>query len=163
MPSLSTTRIVVTDSMGSLIFDSTKSAQPGTLMLLPEIVESLPGNDVFSWSYNNGVIASRAAVPIMSYGNLTGCVYIMERDTSQGTLMQSLQRNIFTITLFLEIIVVLVSVGTALIFTGKFRQLAGFPCQYMAGYLPCFPMVNPVNATMFLHVKSCHRCHVLTW
>ena len=123
MPSLSTTRIVVTDSMGSLIFDSTKSAQPGTLMLLPEIVESLPGNDVFSWSYNNGVMASRAAVPIMSYGNLTGCVYIMERDTSQGTLMQSLQRNIFTITLFLEIIVVLVSVGTALIFTGKFRKI----------------------------------------
>ena len=123
MPSMSVTRILVTDPSCAVIYDSAGEINEGSYALLPEIVESLAFNDVFSWNYSDGVMVSRAAIPILSYGTITGSIYILERDVAQGQLMLSLQRNIFTITLILEIIVVVVSVSTALIFSDKLRKI----------------------------------------
>ncbi len=117
--SLMTTRIIVTDSLAQIIFDT----RPAQDALPTEIPTALAGNDVFSWSYKDGTMLSHAAAPILSYGNLTGSVYMMEHDISQGKLMQSLQRNILTITIILEVVVILFALLTAIGFSGKLRRI----------------------------------------
>lgn len=111
-------RLLVTDHCGQIIFDSTGEAPNGAYALLPEILQALQSNNVFSWSYRDGTMVSKAATPIYSYGTLTGCIYITEHDAQQGALMNSLQRNILSITLVLEVAVIIFSVA----FSSRFSQ-----------------------------------------
>ena len=111
MDSLRNTRLIVVDHTGAALYDSyTTESCVGTYALLPEIVQSLSGTkgyDVFSWEYQDGIMQSRAATPIVSYGTITGCIYMMEFDEAQGALIQSLQRNILSITIVLVLVVFL--------------------------------------------------------
>ena len=91
--SLRVTRLVITDRCGVAIYDSAEESQVGKYMMLPEIIQALDRNDVFSWNYHDGAMQSRAATPIISYDTLIGCVYMMEYDTAQGALIQTLQKN----------------------------------------------------------------------
>ena len=116
---LSTTRSIVTDAEGQIIYDT--NPEMATIPL--EIQTALEGNNVFNWSYKNGAMFSHAATPIISYSNLTGCVYMMEHDVAQGALMQSIQRNILTTTIILEVVVILFAALTALVFSGKLRRI----------------------------------------
>ena len=122
--SLLTSRVIVTDEAGYLIYDSDENLSvPGQLVLLPEIVQSLRGYDVFTWNHRDGAMQSRSAAPILSYGTLTGCVYLMDYDVSQGRLMESLQRNIYTVTIILEVLVIIYSLLTAVVFSGRIRKI----------------------------------------
>ena len=117
MDSLRTTRLIVTDVSGIALYDSSQAeAALGKYILLPEVVQALQRNDVFTWRYHEGATQSQAATPIITYGVLSGCVYIMEYDQEQGSLIQTLQTNILTITIILEIIVIIFS----LLFSGAF-------------------------------------------
>lgn len=107
---LNVSRLVITDPNCHAIYDSsTKSSLDGLYIIFPEIVKALTGNDVFYWSLSDGIMRSTAATPVYSYGTLIGCVYMMEYDPVQGTLIDTLQKNIFTITLILEIVVIFYS------------------------------------------------------
>jgi len=122
--SLRANRILVTDRFGMAIYDTGKeSADTGNYVLFPEIVQALQSNDVFSWQYQDGIMQSKAAVPIFSYGVLIGAVYIMEYDLPQGTLIQTLQSNTLTITLILEMIVICLSLGFSRAFTRRLRRI----------------------------------------
>ncbi len=123
MGSLRISRLIITDQWGTAIYDSLNPAVLGSRVLLPEVVRALEGNDVFSWEYHDGAIRSRAATPIMSYGTLIGCVYMMEYDIQQGNLIQSLQSNILTITLILEFVVIIFSLVFSNAFSRRFRQI----------------------------------------
>ncbi len=68
---------------------------------------------------------SAAAAPIIRYGTIVGCVYMMEYDTAQGALIQSLQVNILQITLILELIVVLFSLGFSKAFSKRLQKIMG--------------------------------------
>lgn len=117
MDSLRTTRLIVTDVSGIALYDSSQAESAlGKYILLPEVVQALQRNDVFTWRYHEGATQSQAATPIITYGVLSGCVYIMEYDQEQGSLIQTLQTNILTITIILEIIVIIFS----LLFSGAF-------------------------------------------
>ena len=119
-----TSRVIVTDEAGYLIYDSNKALSvPGQIILLPEITQALRGNDVFTWNHRGGAMQSRSAAPIFSYGTLTGCVYLMDYDVSQGRLMESLQRNIYTVTIILEVLVVIYSLLTAVVFSDRIRKI----------------------------------------
>ena len=122
--SLRVTRLIVTDQAGISIYDSlTLESTVGKYVLLPEIVQALRINDVFRWEYSNGTMQSFAATPILNYGTLSGCVYMMEYDVSQGILMYSLLRNIFTITLVLEVVVIIFSAVFAIAFSKRMRKI----------------------------------------
>ena len=108
--SLRVTRLVVTDHNGMALYDSAADSQVGKYMILPEVVQALDGNDVFSWNYHDGNMYSRAATPIMSYDTLIGCVYMMEYDSAQGALIKTLQKNTFSISIFLEICVTIFAI-----------------------------------------------------
>ena len=121
--SLRVNRLVITDSSGISIYDSTDNTQVGKYMMLPEIIQALGGYDVFSWNYHDGAMQSRAATPIMSYDTMIGCVYMMEYDTEQGALIKSLQNNTFYISLILEILVTIFAVFFSNSFTRRLRKI----------------------------------------
>ena len=123
MDSLRVTRLIVTDESGKALFDSLYPDHVDHYALFPEIVSALGSNNVFSWTYHDGVMHSKAATPVYSYGVLTGCVYMMEQDSQQGALMQSLQNNILYITIVLEVMVILISFATSKAFTVRLRRI----------------------------------------
>ena len=123
MGRLRVTRLVVTDHSGIAIYDSSAAPQVGKYMMLPEVVQALESNDVFSWNYHDGAMQSRAATPIMSYDTLIGCVYMMDYDTEEGALIQTLQKNTFYISLFLEICVTIFAVFFSNSFTRRLRKI----------------------------------------
>ncbi len=122
MGSLTATRLIITDHMGRLIYDSEGQPQ-GSYVLLPEIVQAMQGNNVFYCKYHDGTMQSHAATPIISSGNITGCVYMMEYDTAQGSLIRSLQYTVLEITLVLEVIVLLFSLAFSKRFSIRFTQI----------------------------------------
>ena len=67
--SLRVSRLIITDHTGKCLYDSqVLDSSLGQYVLFPEIVVAMEGNDVFSWRFQNGVMLSRAAMPITSYG-----------------------------------------------------------------------------------------------
>ena len=116
MGSLKVSRLIITDQNGIAFYDSYGSAV-GSYVLFPEIIQAIAGNDVYTCLYQNGIMSSHAATPISYYGN-SGCVYMTEYDTDQGSLIRSLQNNVLRITLFLEIVVMFF----ALVFSTKFSK-----------------------------------------
>ncbi|MBQ8621710.1 MAG: HAMP domain-containing protein [Oscillospiraceae bacterium] len=124
MAKLHETRLIVTDLSGAAIYDSASdSSVVGKFVLLPEVIKALEGNDVFTWRFSGGAMRSQAATPIFSYGILTGCVYMMEYDSAQGALVQSLENNILTITLILEAAVILFSLSFSAAFSRRLRKI----------------------------------------
>ena len=124
MESLKATRIVVTDQSGLALYDSLDISQ-GTYILFPEIQQSLQdqGYDVFYSVFRDGVIDSRAASPIVYYGTIIGCVYILELDATQGALISSLQNTVLQITLILEIVVILFSLAFSQTFSRRLKRI----------------------------------------
>ncbi len=119
-----TTRIIVTDDSGVIICDSTEgNSTTGKYFLLPELVTAMDGNDVFCWNYDNGVMQSRSATPIISQGILLGCVYMAESDATQGGLIQSLRQSIFVISLALELAVILFSLSFSTVISQRLRRI----------------------------------------
>ncbi len=108
LESLRASRLIVTDQTGLCIYDST-SLSLNSYVLLPEIVEACQGNDVFCWKYRDSSMISRAATPIISDGNIVGCVYVAESDSSQGAVIDLLLNTILQITIVLEMMVILFS------------------------------------------------------
>ena len=129
LESLKVTRLVVTDRSGSALYDS-GGGSAGSYVLLPEILQALAvskdapeGNNVFSWTYHDGVTDSRAATPIVYYGTVVGCVYMTEYDTTQGGLIKSLQLTLLRVTLLLEIIVILFSLAFSNAFSRRLNKI----------------------------------------
>ena len=121
---LSVNRFIVTDHTANIIYDSNSNENAiGQYALFPEIVQALQHNDVFSWKYHAGTMTSHAATPIISYGTLIGCVYMVEYDEQQGALIQTLQHNTLLITLILEIFVIIFSLAFSSAFTQRLRKI----------------------------------------
>lgn len=124
LDNLTVTRLIITDTSGKCVYDSLEEVDStGKYFLFPEIVGALEGNDVFTWHYQDGIMESRAATPILSYNTLTGCVYIMEYDTAQGKLIQSLQQNILTVTLILTAVLLVFSLIFSTAFAHRLRKI----------------------------------------
>ena len=122
MLSLKVTRLINTDHSALVLYDSL-NPEPDYYALFPEILQAMEGNDVFYSQYHDGVIQSHAATPVVSYRTTLGCVYMMEYDTEQGTLIKSLQSTILRITLFLEFLVILFSIFFSKTYSYRIRQI----------------------------------------
>lgn len=122
LESLKATRLIVTDQAGSTLYDSA-DPRTGVRVLLPEVLQSLDGFDVFSGKYENGVMISRAATPVFYYGTIVGCVYMTEHDADQGRLFQLLQTTILRITLILEAVVIIFSLLYSRSFAYRMRKI----------------------------------------
>ncbi len=121
---LRTTRTVVTDAAGIAIYDSMEagSAQ-GKLLLFPEIVNALQGNNIFYSQYENNAIESRAAMPLMRNEKVLGAVYLMEYDTDQGKLVAALEKNVLSISIALEIAIIVMSFIFSTAFSRRIQRI----------------------------------------
>ena len=117
------TRLVVTDTAGRVLYDSLGTSQEASYALFPQIVRALGGTDVFCCHYAQGVIRSETAIPIVSYNAISGCVYMMDRDTDQGRFLQTLQGGILMISLLLEAFLILFSLTYAQRFSARLRKI----------------------------------------
>ena len=118
------TRFIVTDHSSIALYDSIQDGSvENKLILYPEVITAMEGNNVFHWLYRDGVMHSYAAVPIMQYGTMTGCVYMTDHDADQGALISTLQNNILTITVLLEIVVIIFSLIFSRVHTRRLRQI----------------------------------------
>lgn len=121
---LRTTRTVVTNTSGEAIFDSLESGNAeGKLLLFPEIVNALNGNDTFYSTYSDGALESRIAIPLVKNSNTLGIVYLMQYDTDQGALISALQTNVLRITAALEAVVILFSLCFSSVFSRRLRRI----------------------------------------
>ncbi len=117
------THLIVTDAQGAIIYDSAPERTAQMENLPAPIARALEGFDRFTWQYSNGSMESHVSIPIISYETVSGCVYMMEYDQEQGKLLQQLQRNIFTITLVLEIGLLLFAILYATRFSRRLREI----------------------------------------
>ena len=122
MESLKVTRLIVTDQSAKVLYDSS-SVAVGRYCLQPEVLTALEGNDVCSWKYREGATDARAATPIVYYGTIVGSVYISEFETTQGAMIQSLQKTVLQITFLLESIVIIFSVAFANAFSKRLNKI----------------------------------------
>ena len=121
---LHTTRTVVVDASGMALYDSLEIGNSvGKLLLFPELVTALKGNDVFYSGYDDGAIESRAAVPLMRGGEILGAVYLMQYDTDQGALINAIQMNVLRISVVLEIGIVLMALVFSIAFSRRLRRI----------------------------------------
>ena len=126
--------IVVTDNHGMLIYDShLEAANSNSYILYPEIIAALKGEDIFTWRFYNKQMQSKTAIPVFSFGRITGCVYMMESDIQQGMLIASLQSNILTITIALEIIVIAFSILFSTMYSGRLKKIMTLIHRVRAG------------------------------
>ena len=121
--SLKVARLIVTDDSGRLVYDSLDDRPSPVFCLFPEVVQALSGNDVIAIDYQEGVMVSRAAAPILSRNTLTGCAYILEYDAEQGQLIRTLQTNILSVTVLLILVVVIFTLICATAFTKRLRRI----------------------------------------
>ncbi len=129
MESLKVSRLIVTDQTCLVLYDSLNEAV-GKYAMLPEIVRAMDknslggyGNDVFSWRYLDAAMDSRAATPIVYFDSIVGCVYMTEYDSTQGILIESLQKTVLQLTVTLEIIVILFSLAFAATFSRRLNRI----------------------------------------
>ena len=121
---LNVARVVITDGTGKSLYDSlARRSSLGKYVLLRETAEALSGWDVFFCRYEDGILISHAAVPIMAYDTPIGCVYITDVDADQGAIIRALEVNIIRISFAVEAVLVLFSVFFALITSRKMRRI----------------------------------------
>ena len=124
MGNLRVSRIIVTDKSGIGIYDSLPQMEAiGKYVMLPEVVEAMRGNDVFTWEYENASMLSKAACPIMNGNTVVGSVYIVEYDLQQGSVMQYQQRSTLTVTIILEILLIMFSLFFSKAYSRRMRRL----------------------------------------
>ena len=125
---LSVTRTIVTDPYGLALYDS-MNAVDGSYVVFPEIAQALDdsswqyGNDAFSWIYSDGSMRSSAAVPVVRYGTIIGCVYMTHFNPEQGQLLQSIQSTVLQVTLILEFLVIVFSLAFSKTFSRRLQKI----------------------------------------
>ena len=121
---MNVTRLLVTDAAGRTLYDSVPSQDAeGKLVLLPEIVLALDGNDVLRCVYDEQTLKSYAAAPIITHYTVAGCVYMMEYDASQGSIIASLERTLFRTSMILVSIIFLCAVVFAMTGSRRMRRI----------------------------------------
>ena len=137
LDSMGTTRILVTDPAGLILYDSTnqpkeeetspppeEGAPPEyRYALYQEVVSALRGSDVFYSRYTGRVFTSTAAMPIVYRGMIIGAIYILEVDQAQGELLYNLQQNLRTISLVIAVVTVIMSTFFSKMLTARIAAL----------------------------------------
>ena len=121
--SLKISRMIITDESGDVIYDSVTEDEAQDVGIQDRIKTALDGNDVFEWSYHDGVMISEAVSPVVSYGVTVGSIYLMEEDSQQGSLLQSIQMTVLSITLILELAVILFSLAFSHTFSQRLKRI----------------------------------------
>lgn len=118
-----TSRLIVTDSEGIVIFDTNGYEIYGQSYLTPEVTKALSRNSVYESNYRPGTIYSRSAVPIYAGISLIGCVYMSDADSQHGAFIHTFQSHILTISIILVLAVVVFSLIFSQTYSARLKRL----------------------------------------
>ena len=117
---LHTSRVLITDAGARCLYDAPDDAETlGKLILYPEVAEALEGNDAVYVRYEEDLVVSKAAMPIVAYNRIIGAVYLLELDPDQAAVIAGVSRNIMRVSVGLEVLVVLFSILFSLLFSRR--------------------------------------------
>jgi len=120
----SVSRLIVTNELGLVLYDTREVGNvEGHVVFYTELVQALRGNNVFYSAYREGAFRSSAATPVIYRGEILGAVYGYEYDAEQGTLLESMQSNLWKISLGVGVVVLILSLMLSKALTKRINEL----------------------------------------
>jgi len=117
-------RAIITDSAGRILYDTREVGNAtGYQVFYTELVQALQGYDAFYSTYKDDAFRSMAAAPVVYRSEIIGGVYVYEYDRLQAELLQSLQKNLMTLSLVVGTVVLTLSLLLSKLLTGRIDQL----------------------------------------
>lgn len=117
-------RVIVTDPVGSILYDSATQYQSSAQYALnQEIYLALSLHDVTNSHFASEAIYSSAASPIVYGDNTIGAIYVHEIDYVQGRLLSSLRDNLSLISWIAAIVAASLYLLFSNVFTIRFRAM----------------------------------------
>lgn len=117
-------RVVVCNEEALVVYDnSTRENAVNHYWMIPEIVQSLAGWDVFLSGFEEQTFASRFLMPVMNNGRLTGVLYLYDYDAEQGALLTDLRNKMSTFSMVISVLLIVVSVFISMALTRRFSAL----------------------------------------
>ena len=115
-------RAIVTDPYGKVLYDTREAGNAtGYYVFYTELVEALQGSNVVYSAYKEGAFHSSAAQPVLYRNQIIGGVYVYEYDTQQASLLGTLSGNLFSISVGIAALMLVVS----LVFSRQLTQRLG--------------------------------------
>ena len=103
-------RAIVTDRSGRVLYDTREvGSAAGYYVFYNELVQALRGYSNGYSVYQEGAFHSSAAQPVLYRNQIVGGVYVYEYDTQQAALLESLQRNLLTMSVAAAVLVLVLS------------------------------------------------------
>ncbi len=103
-------RVAVVDENGELLYDSAETA-----LDMGDISRALEGKTVFRSHFSEAAFLSSLAMPMSDQGELSGAVFLQERDTERAKGIWTVQRHLRTLSLLIG--------AAALVIAGLFVML----------------------------------------
>lgn len=100
-------RVVVTDSAGSVLYDSGGPA--GVTTDRAELLEALEDNVVFHSAFEDGAFRSIYTMPVYDGANKLGALYISELDNQRAEIIISIQTRIRNYSIIIATLALLIS------------------------------------------------------
>ena len=120
----SSSRVMVTDSAGLVLYDSGKPDCEGRYALLSEVRYALGGKQMFGSRFADGAFFSTAALPVRSGGVTLGAVCVYEYDEAQAELILSILNRLVTISIGASAVALALTVVFSRALTGRITRLA---------------------------------------
>ena len=117
-------RIVVTDELGIILYDTGSPSGKGKAAMLAEVALALEGKQVFHSVFSGGAFVSTAAMPVRAGGVTLGAVYVQEYDTAQAELILSIQNRLVTISIAASFAALALTVVFSRALTRRITRLA---------------------------------------
>lgn len=119
----SSSRIVVTDGSGLVLYDSEEPSYEGRYALLREVEYALEGKQMFGSRFASGAFSSAAALPVRG-GVTLGAVCVYEYDEAQAELILSILNRMVGISIAASAAALALTVIFSRALTGRITRLA---------------------------------------
>ena len=117
------TRLMVTDSMGLVLYDTRQDNNAvGEYALYSVVTVALRGQDASYCRYDGTAFLSRVATPVIYHNQIVGAVYAYDYDAEQAELLETFRHNLLTISLLIALLVAGLSIVLSRMLT---RQISG--------------------------------------
>jgi signal transduction histidine kinase len=117
-------RVVVCDASGLIVYDSSAIDQRrGRYFVNADMVATLAGEDIFRCVYQDNVFSSQMSVPIIAREQVAGALYISQDDPEEGQMLLDMRHDLFTLSLLIFIISVVLGLFFSVILTHRFTEI----------------------------------------
>ena len=117
-------RIMVTDEAGLVLYDSEMPTYEGKFALLREVQYALEGKQMFGSRFASGAFFSVASLPVRSGGVTLGVVCAYEYDEAQAELILSILNRMVSISIAASAAALALTVIFSRALTGRITRLA---------------------------------------